>query len=104
MKKLLVLVAVAVFVAGFSLTAFAGGPADVTFEAKMGNVAFPHAAHQGKVSDCNTCHHKGTDDPKCSTCHDGTKAPKAKDAFHKQCKNCHKKMGGPTGCKECHVK
>ena len=105
MKKFLVLVAVTVFIAGFSLTAFANnGPAEVTFEAKMGTVTFPHAAHQGKIADCTTCHHKGLDSGQCSSCHDGTKAPKAKDAFHKQCKNCHKKMGGPKGCKECHKK
>lgn len=81
------------------------GPAEIKLPAKMGEVTFPHAAHQAAVSDCTTCHHKGVEAGSCSSCHDGTTAPKAKDAFHKQCKGCHKDGGkGPTGCKDCHKK
>ena len=82
------------------------GPAEVTFETKMGAVAFPHAAHQDDLKiECATCHHTGTEMPKCSSCH-GVKegAPSAKDAFHAKCKGCHQEKGGPTGCKDCHKK
>jgi len=107
MKKLIVLLAVVAFVAT-SMVAFANnGPAEVKYEVKMGAVTFNHAAHQKEVTDCATCHHKGLDAGACKTCHLAKKgdAPKAKDAFHKQCKGCHKEMKkGPTKCKECHVK
>lgn len=104
MKKLFVLLLVAVFV-GSALIAVASdkGPAEVKYEAKNGAVTFNHAAHQG-LADCATCHHTGGYEP-CKSCHDGTKAPNAKDAYHKNCKDCHKEKGkGPTKCKECHVK
>jgi len=108
MKKLVVLLAVIAFVATTSMVAFANnGPAEVKYEVKMGTVTFNHAAHQKQFSDCTKCHHKGIDAGACKTCHLAKKgdAPKAKDAFHKQCKGCHKKMKkGPTKCKECHVK
>ncbi len=104
MKKLIVLLVVAVVV-GMAFVAVAAdkGPAEVKFEAKMGAVAFNHASHQG-LADCAACHHTGTFES-CRSCHDGTKAPASKDAFHKACKDCHKKEGkGPQKCKECHVK
>ena len=104
MKKFLVLLAVFALV-GSALVAVAAdkGPAEVKYEVKMGTVTFNHAAHQG-ATDCSTCHH--TDGyASCKSCHDGTKAPKAKTAYHKNCKDCHKKgKKGPTKCKECHVK
>ncbi len=105
MKKFLVLLVVAAFF-GTALVAVAAdkGPAEVKLEAKMGTVTFPHAAHQGFISDCKTCHHTG-EFTACVSCHDGSKAPKAKNAFHKSCTVCHKKeKKGPTKCKECHVK
>lgn len=104
MKKILVLLAVFAIV-GSALVAIAAdkGPAEVKYEVKMGTVTFDHAAHQG-ATDCATCHHTGEYAP-CKSCHDGSKAPKAKDAYHKNCKDCHKKeKKGPTKCKECHVK
>lgn len=106
MKKLIVLLAVVALVASVAV-AFAGGPEKVELnkEGKMGVVAFDHAAHQGKVDDCTKCHHKGTDAGTCTSCHGvDSAAPAAKKAFHDQCKGCHKDMGGPTKCKECHVK
>ena len=107
MKKLLILfVAVAlVSVAAMSVVAADKGPAEVKLEAKMGTVTFQHQAHQGRVADCKTCHHNGVEAGACRSCH-GVKpeAPKAKDAFHKVCKDCHKKENGPTKCKGCHVK
>jgi hypothetical protein len=41
----------------------------------------------------------------CRSCH-GVKseAPKAKDAFHTLCRDCHKKNDGPTKCGGCHKK
>lgn len=80
------------------------GPPEVTYSPKMGTVTFDHTKHQSTV-DCATCHHTG-EYISCKSCH-GVKseAPKAKNAFHKQCKNCHKEQKvGPTKCKECHIK
>lgn len=107
MKKLLTLfVAVAlVSVAAMTVIAADKGPAELKMSASMGDVTFNHAKHQELVTDCATCHHTGVADGACKTCH-GSKpeAPKAKKAFHKLCKDCHKKEAGPTKCKACHVK
>jgi len=103
MKKLLFAVLLVCFAAGIAVAA--DGPAQVTYDTKMGAVSFDHAAHKAKVSDCNTCHHKGVEAGACKACHGvDPAAPKAKDAFHDQCKGCHQKMSGPTGCKDCHKK
>ena len=104
-------------------------------EAKRAPVEFPHSQHFG-IS-CMDCHHNwdgGTENLSCSTsgCHDLTEAPKKgeedlatryyKNAFHKSCIGCHKKIKeenkkaemlnmplngelprtGPTGCNKCH--
>jgi hypothetical protein len=73
---------------------------------------------------CVDCHHEYTDgknvwkegDPvkKCAECHDpkkntkkdGAKVMKLQNAYHRNCKNCHKKeKKGPfKKCNECHVK
>jgi len=107
MKKLVVLLAMVAFI-GTAVMAFANnGPTEVKFENKKGTVTFNHAAHQTLVKECTDCHHKGLDAGACKTCHLAKKgdAPKAKDAFHKQCKGCHKTLKkGPTKCKACHVK
>jgi hypothetical protein len=106
MKKIVILLVVVGFVATTAMFAMANnGPAEVKLEASMGTVTFPHAEHQEKVADCTTCHHNGVDAGKCSSCHGvDAAAPKAKKAFHKLCKDCHKKQDGPTKCKGCHVK
>lgn len=104
MKKLLLAMMVVAFA---SAVAFAAeGPAEIKFEAKMGTVTFNHADHQGVVTDCTTCHHKGVEAGTCKSCHGvDPAAPKSKDAYHDQCKGCHQEKGaGPTGCKDCHVK
>jgi len=104
MKKMLVLFAIVAFVAASAFVAVAdNGPASITLEVKMGNITLDHAKHQG-LTECATCHHTG-DYAACKTCH-GAKpeAPKAKDAFHKVCKDCHKEKNGPTKCNGCHVK
>jgi len=106
MKRLMLALVAVAFLAAGSLAFADNGPADITLEGgKMGQIAFGHAAHQAKVTDCTTCHHKGLDAGKCTSCHGAdAAAPKAKDAFHKQCQGCHKEQGGPTGCKDCHKK
>ena len=105
MKKMLVLLAVAALVATTAFVAVAQdkGPASIKMDVKMGAITLDHTKHQG-LTDCATCHHTGGFEA-CKTCH-GAKpeAPKAKKAFHKLCKDCHKKNDGPTKCKGCHVK
>ncbi len=104
MKKMLVLVMVVAFVATSVFVAVAdNGPAEIKMSAKMGDVTFNHVKHQGG-NDCAVCHHTGGYES-CKSCH-GAKpdAPKSKKAYHKLCKNCHKKQSGPTKCKQCHVK
>ncbi len=112
MKKILVLFVVALFV-GTAIIAVAEdrGAAQVKYETKLGTVTFEHAAHQERT-DCVTCHHSGTYDP-CMSCHDGKndkipeKMRKVKDAYHKNCKECHKEKAPEVDgkkCKGCHVK
>lgn len=107
MKKMIVLFAVIAFVASVAIAVAVDAPTEdkVLAGGKMGAVTFSHAKHAAK--DCSVCHHKGVEgaDIKCTSCHGVDKAaPKAKKAFHDQCKGCHKAEGGPTKCKECHVK
>lgn len=91
MKKMLVLLAIVAFVAVTSMAAFAADT--VTYEAKNGKVTFDHKGHGEKLG--------------CEACHEGTPAAIAVDkaaAHGAVCKDCHKAKGGPTKCKECHVK
>lgn len=98
MKKLIVAL---VLVAFATAPAFAGKTYTYAEGSSLGAVTFNHDAH--KSQGCKTCHHAGM--KSCKTCHDGAKAMSAKDAFHKNCKGCHKDKGqGPTGCKDCHKK
>ncbi len=95
--------------------AFKGG------KKKKTPVEFNHEEH-GKTVKCLECHHKSADEaklksgeekPKVCTaqdCHgpaekvvDGKKMPDSEDAYHTNCKGCHKKeKKGPTKCKQCH--
>ena len=106
MKRILaIMVALGLVALGTStFVAADNGPEVIKLKASMGEVAFRHKTHQAIEADCTKCHHKGVEAGSCASCHDGTKAPKAKDAFHKLCKDCHKEQGGPTGCKDCHKK
>ena len=84
---------------------------------KFGPVPFPHKTHVEKEKiDCSKCHHKDKN-PKepggCMPCHDRNEvkngAPPIKDAYHKNCIDCHKqsvekKVSAPTKCNECHKK
>jgi len=61
---------------------------------------------------CKKCHHKGTPDKPCSSCHAGKMKGKnpgcaemspKKNPFHISCMGCHKKLKkGPSKCKQCH--
>lgn len=115
MKKLAILLAAVLAVAlGFG-PGMAAPPDKVVLKEiqKMkAPVAFDHKAHGAKVKSCQECHHKDAagKEQKCSTadCHgakaDGKKVD-LKEAFHKQCKDCHKAgKKGPTKCDECHPK
>ena len=106
MKKLTIILTAAILLSTFAIISFATekGPDEIKFTPKMGTVTFNHTAHQGRT-DCTTCHHTG-EFSQCKSCHGvDSAAPKAKDAYHKTCKNCHKKLKkGPTKCKECHIK
>ena len=110
MKKMIVLLIVAAFVASTAFVAVANDGAPVIkLEAKMGTVSLTHAVHQG-LTDCATCHHTDEDAKVavagCKSCHDAKpEAPKSKAVYHKLCKSCHKKnKPAPTSCKGCHVK
>jgi len=77
-------------------------------------VEFTHKAHLGYAGNCAECHHHSPagETPKCSDCHSAAKiaddtsaTPGLKGAYHRQCMDCHKKMGsGPMGCTDCHAK
>ena len=128
-RKSLVLLVVAVFTLSLTLTvsmsvAYADkGPAEITLNTDGKKPAvFPHAAHQEKLGDCGTCHHKDVDDKrtpiaegdavdKCDSCHNADfkneKLREWKDIGHGLCKACHTKMkadGAPTKCGGCHPK
>jgi len=91
MKRLIVTLMALAFIT----TATAAIAADVvTYEASKGTVTFNHKAHGEKLGDC-------------AKCHEGTpaKIEITKKTAHKAlCKDCHKKMGGPTKCNDCHKK
>ncbi|MDX2495373.1 MAG: cytochrome c3 family protein [Desulfuromusa sp.] len=106
MKKLMILLAATILVSSIATIGVAEtkGPEEIKFTPKMGTVTFNHSVHQNRT-DCATCHHTG-DYAQCKSCHGvDPKAPKAKNAYHKTCKDCHKELKkGPTKCKECHIK
>jgi hypothetical protein len=69
---------------------------------KKKTVTFPHKAHteNAVIGDkCEVCHHMADDPSKITgclvaECHDGKTedVPGVKDAFHKTCRACHKKV------------
>ncbi len=115
MRKLSVLLA-AVLMIAFSFGLGMAAPPDKIvikeIQKTKAPVAFDHKAHGAVAKDCKTCHHQDQagKEQKCSSagCHgdktDGKKLS-LKEAFHTQCKDCHKKMNkGPVKCDECHPK
>ena len=128
-KKSLILLVVAAFALslglGVTMSLADNGPAEIVLGADGKKPAtFPHAAHQEKLGDCGTCHHKDDGGKRvaltadeagmiagCTTCHKddfpNEKLRTWKDIGHGQCKDCHTKMkdqGAPTKCNDCHVK
>lgn len=91
-----------------------------------GPVKFSHKKHSADYkAACTECHHvfkdgknvwkEGDKVQKCSACHDPEKQEgkvlKLQNAFHKNCKDCHKALseaGKPAGpfkkCNDCHQK
>ena len=90
---------------------------------KKGPVALSHKKHHEEYKvKCSDCHHEYKDgknvwkdsDPvkKCGECHnplkkDG-KIEKLQNAYHRNCKNCHKALEGKKApfkkCNDCHEK
>lgn len=113
MKRLAALISVvvaALFLAGLASAAAPDKIVIKEIQKSKAPVAFDHKGHGAKVKDCQACHHKDAagKEQKCGTCH-GAKAEgkkvDLKEAFHKQCRDCHKKGAkGPTKCDECHPK
>jgi hypothetical protein len=83
-----------------------------TLEKVYEPVTFSHGVHTLMTDDCATCHHHSDPDqtPACKECHGAPFDPKnlnmpgLKGAYHLQCMGCHKDIGGPRGCTECHAK
>ncbi len=75
-------------------------------------VIFSHAMHADITDNCATCHHysEAGQTLSCGECHGAPFDPKnlnrpgLKGAYHLQCMDCHKEIGGPVGCTECHAK
>jgi hypothetical protein len=77
-------------------------------------VDFDHKLHAALSDTCVHCHHhhgEVEETPPCRECHnvaetkEGTDKLGLKDAYHRQCQNCHKGKGeGPIGCTGCHAK
>ncbi len=92
MKQIIVtLIILSVCTAATVVIAQSQGPEEIKYPVKMGTVSFNHAGHQQTI-DCASCHHTG-DYISCKNCH-GVKTgiPTAKNAFHDQCKSCHKEQ------------
>jgi hypothetical protein len=83
---------------------------------------FPHDKHMEIVESCTVCHHRfedgvnvlqedeldGSDAMRCHTCHNEEASLDARQAFHRQCIQCHRQnakqdaMSGPRTCGGCH--
>ena len=110
MVKKAIIIGISVLSFAFAGTAFAMGAKTIVLKGgMMGDVTFPHEAHQKSLKDCNLCHklfpmkagaiEKGIADGKLK-----------KKEVMKNCEKCHKadkaagKPAGPTSCKGCHKK
>jgi hypothetical protein len=106
MKKFII-VAFVVSLAFLPASLLAQTPPDsVTESGSFGNVTFSHKDHVATIGDCKQCHHQGESPvQKCEACHTADSKVAKKDAYHKNCTECHKSKGkGPTGCMDCHKK
>jgi hypothetical protein len=105
---------------GLVVGSYAGGEKSAPETLTLGSLAktyepvmFSHAMHSLIAEDCAVCHHHSPagQTPACSKCHQASadskdsNIPALKDAYHRQCIDCHKQIEmGPTGCMECHAK
>lgn len=107
------LAVVLTFILAVSLTAIAAskapqGKITIKLTGKK-DATFDHTTHEGRVENCQACHHKDAAgaEQKCTGCHTAVGkegAVEGKKAFHKMCLDCHKKEGkGPKACKGCHL-
>ncbi|MCZ7584625.1 MAG: cytochrome c family protein [Deltaproteobacteria bacterium] len=76
-------------------------------------VQFNHELHVVLTDACDDCHHHHGEvevTPPCRECHNhaasnGEKKLGLKDAYHQQCRSCHRGRGeGPLSCEDCHPK
>jgi hypothetical protein len=122
MKKWLYLMVAVAFVAGGIISLAIAQPDSVTIDNQYpkklkGPVTLSHKLHIDKGVACTECHHtwKKEEMPapqKCAECHKADdKGPTGlKNAYHKNCQDCHKELkkeGKPTGptvkCSDCHA-
>ncbi|PLY11834.1 MAG: hypothetical protein C0624_01315 [Desulfuromonas sp.] len=86
--------------------AVASVPPVITIETGHGDVTFAHRDHQVRAKgQCVQCHHEGAGVHSCRSCHDGERAPIAREVVHQMCKGCHNEQGGtasPMQCEGCH--
>ncbi len=80
------------------------------FGGRSGNVPFPHAQHQDRITDCNVCHSVFPQETEAIRKMKEEGLLKPKKVMNLQCIKCHKmekKTGNPHGpvtCSTCHVK
>jgi hypothetical protein len=103
-KKLCIcMILIVGMVIGVAMAFAADQPTAVMMKNKQGEVFFHHEEHLAAVNDCTDCHHMGIEAGGCRDCHGvDREVPRLKHAFHRQCRNCHIKNGGPTECDTCH--
>ena len=112
MFKKTIIVGVSVLSLAFAGVALAEGNGAETIVLKggsLGNVTFPHKAHQDNLKDCEACHKLFPQEAGAieKLIADGTL--KKKEVM-KNCEKCHKETKakgeatGPTSCKGCHKK
>ena len=81
---------------------------------------FEHDQHNelAAIEECNVCHHlyedgkliedESSEDQRCADCHemqDVGRKPGLVEAFHTNCKSCHReKKKGPLMCGQCHLR
>jgi len=129
-KKSLVMMVVIAFALSLGIVvsmSLAHGPEEITLNADGKKpVLFPHKKHHDNArltEGCGTCHHTSVDGKrtpvegdavsedgsvKCDSCHkegfQNAELTTWKDIGHKLCKDCHKTMGAPSKCNDCHIK
>jgi len=95
--------------------------ADAFVKPRRPPAVFRHDEHNelARLDECYVCHHvyddhgelvddESSEDQQCSDCHElaqSGKKPALMNAFHDNCKGCHKEQKkGPLMCGQCHVR